>query len=120
MTIIFQRFLTIDICIVKERKKKGKVYYKVGRSNDVKKRLNEWEKQCGYSASLIAAKACKYTHRAERLIHLELESSKVGLARCTGCDKVHNEWFNASKKEITNVINNWVNYINDVYGKARF
>jgi len=59
-------------------------------------------------------------HRAERLIHLELENSKVELARCTGCDKVHNEWFNATKKEITNVVDNWVNYIDDVYGEAKF
>jgi len=110
----------ILIYIVKQKGKKKKAFYKVGRAKDVEKRLKQWEKQCGYEAKLVTARKCKYVHRAERLIHLELENSKVELARCTGCDKVHNEWFNATKKEITNVVDNWVNYIDDVYGEAKF
>ena len=47
----------------------------------MEKRLDQWEKQCGYKAKLVTASACKYTHRAEKLIHLELKSFKVELAR---------------------------------------
>lgn len=43
---------------------------------------------------------CKYTHRAERLIHIELtEKHRADAHVCKGCKNVHREWFKVEKKE---------------------
>nr|CAG8483400.1 980_t:CDS:2 [Entrophospora candida] len=90
-------------------------------------------------------KSCKFTHRAERLIHLELsEKFKAESSKCLFCEKIHREIFKIDitsvvettetkvktaetalikddkelpgLEEIRNVIIKWVKYIEEVYG----
>ncbi|CAG8719447.1 16355_t:CDS:2 [Dentiscutata erythropus] len=65
---------------------------------------------------------CKYTHRAERLIHIELsEKFKVDMGKCSGCGNIHREWFqvksgNEGWEEVRKVIVHWMTYVEKHYG----
>ncbi|KAH9872984.1 hypothetical protein J1614_005380 [Plenodomus biglobosus] len=101
---------------------KDTILLKIGRANNVHRRMNEWTRQCGYSLSLVryypyvpstpsptpspqtspaqsrrhssAGGVRKVPHamRVERLIHLELGEQRV-VKRCEACGKEHREWF---------------------------
>ncbi|KAI1329046.1 DUF1766-domain-containing protein [Xylariaceae sp. FL0255] len=84
------------------------VLLKIGRASNVQRRLNEWQRQCGYNLSLIryypyvsfsqpsTPRKMPHSHKVERLIHIELEghglrvNSKV---TCDACGRNHREWF---------------------------
>jgi len=73
-------------------------------------------------------KRCKYSHRAERLIHIELgERFRADIEKCSGCGIVHREWFKVTGseeskggligwEEVKKIIVHWVTYIEKVYG----
>lgn len=85
-----------------------KLLLKIGRANNVMRRMNEWKRQCGYDLSLIRfypyiqsgsgvePRKMPHSHKVERLIHLEL--SGLGLrvgdkGACDACGREHKEWF---------------------------
>jgi len=98
------------------------ILLKIGRANNVHRRMNEWSRQCGYRLSLVryypyvpstpsptpspqtspaqsrrhssAGGVRKVPHamRVERLIHLELGEQRV-VKKCEACGKDHREWF---------------------------
>lgn len=118
----------------------GKLLIKIGRTTNVHKRLVRWTQQCGYNLSLLQYYphrptsprgphqtpdvvpshrsddgVCKvpYSHRVERLIHIELSECKVRQERCESCGKVHREWFevDASRdglRMVDEVVERWV------------
>jgi len=72
---------------------------------------------------------CKYTHRAERLIHVELGARfKADIEKCENCGNLHREWFKVKAQNLGNdnamhgwedvrkVIVHWVSYVEKVYG----
>lgn len=94
---------------------------KIGRANNVHRRMNEWNRQCGYNLSLVrfypyissssspspspspsrATQAntsnqqvhkVPHAHRVERLVHLELGDKRVK-RDCKACGREHKEWF---------------------------
>lgn len=118
--------------------------YKVGRTRNVYKRLYEWDKQCKNRPELIETfpklesfnklnnefikdqseiNKCKYVSRAERLIHIELNSRfKADTKKCNNCGRIHQEWFkvpnlntNDGWNEIRQIIVHWISYIDKVY-----
>ncbi|KAF0502810.1 DUF1766-domain-containing protein [Gigaspora margarita] len=107
------------IYIYKVKDKNSGHLYKIGRSKSVGRRLEEWGKKCHYKAELVKAlpegKKCKYTHRAERLIHIELEVHRVDLL-CDYCKQKHNEWFKSKKKIVCSVVKKWVDFMEKAYG----
>ncbi|CAG8475017.1 8394_t:CDS:2 [Ambispora leptoticha] len=116
--------------------------YKVGRANNVHRRVYQWNRQCGYEPSVIEyfpsinenentlsqlitepMRKCKYTHRAERLIHIELgDKYHTILPKCPGCGNSHREFFKVPISnsdgwdEIRRVIVHWITYIEQIYG----
>jgi len=49
---------------------------------------------------------CTYTHRAERLIHIELNDRfKADTEECKKCGKIHQEWFKVTNLDSNKVIN---------------
>ncbi|HJT84444.1 MAG TPA: GIY-YIG nuclease family protein [Nitrososphaeraceae archaeon] len=117
--------------------------YKVGRTINVLKRLYQWDKQCKYNPELIETFPmivlstfnkqiinCKYVHRAERLIHIELKARfKADTEKCKNCGRMHQEWFKVTNLDSSNIINgmhgwdeihkiivHWISYIEKVYG----
>ena len=112
---------------------------KIGRASNVQRRMNEWNRQCGYNLSLIrfypylpttplkarpnAASAppspstphkVPHAHRVERLIHLELAERRVK-RDCESCGKEHREWFEVESsrdglKGVDEVIRRWTEW----------
>ncbi|KAJ8095914.1 hypothetical protein PM082_015135 [Marasmius tenuissimus] len=78
------------------------VVFKVGRTNDVERRKKEWAAQClsqqhkWYDPVLV-----RYSHRTERLVHLEL--AKICLRKpneiCTDCGRRHCETFELQERD---------------------
>ncbi len=52
----------------------------------------------------------KYTHYAERLIHIESERYIINV-NCP-CNRKHIELFNAPEVDIKDIIHNWIDYMN--------
>lgn len=102
---------------------KPRILLKIGRANNVQRRLHEWSTQCGYNLSLIrfyphisassspaatssssrsrtpslhaqVGKKVPNSHRIEHLIHLELRDFLENPEiQCDACGKTHKEWF---------------------------
>lgn len=81
---------------------------KIGRANNVQRRMNEWQRQCGYNLSLVryypyvsssqpsTPRKMPHSHKVERLIHIELEGAGLRVkskTNCDACGKNHREWF---------------------------
>jgi hypothetical protein len=126
-----------------EHSSKEEVYYKVGRAQNLTRRLYQWSRSCPYTPLLVEffpspppthpksdpnvsgpVVKCAISHRVERLIHLELEDrfGRVDLSRqgCK-CGKVHKEWFrggSAGWTEVRDVIIRWVGFAKVAYGEV--
>ncbi|EFX00227.1 hypothetical protein CMQ_7229 [Grosmannia clavigera kw1407] len=114
----------------------GTLLLKIGRANNVQRRLNEWKRQCGYDLSLIryypyisSASATSgdgdpstalprklpHSHKVERLIHIELAGRGLRIMdgeKCPACNREHREWFQveATRKavmEVDEAIRRW-------------
>ncbi|KAI1363480.1 meiotically up-regulated gene 113-domain-containing protein [Xylaria arbuscula] len=85
-----------------------KILLKIGRASNVQRRMNEWQRQCGYNLSLIryypyvsssqpsTPRKMPHSHKVERLIHIELEGLGFRVnnkANCDACGRNHREWF---------------------------
>lgn len=91
----------------------GSVRLKIGRTNNVHRRINEWTKQCSHDLTLLryypytpgsgsseppskdgTGLKTPYVHRVERLIHVELGDIRIrDMGPCPDCGKEHKEWF---------------------------
>lgn len=105
---------------------------KIGRANNVMRRMNEWKRQCGYHLSLIRfypyiqtgsgvePRKMPHAHKVERLIHLELSGMGMRVSDrqkepCAACGTHHKEWFEveATKDGVLRVdeaIRRWVDW----------
>lgn len=125
---------TSDVLNTYASTNKKTILLKIGRSNNVSRRLNEWKRQCGYDLSLIryypyhqtqsstnvnevprTPRKVANVNRVERLIHLELADKKVQGSGCSACGREHREWFEveANKngvKAVDEIIRRWVGW----------
>ena len=109
---------------------KKTIMLKIGRAQNVHRRMSQWSKQCGQNITLIRY----YPHspssasstpapprkvpnvgRVERLIHLELSDKKAIKDECEQCGREHREWFEvgASRdglKSIDACVRRWVGW----------
>ncbi|KAI9816146.1 MAG: hypothetical protein M1826_001872 [Phylliscum demangeonii] len=104
---------------------KRSVLLKIGRTSNVFRRLNEWNRQCGYELTLLRfyphqssrpTPPCKVMHvrRVERLIHLELAEKRVTQA-CQACGQTHREWFSVEAtsegvRVVDRAITRWIDW----------
>jgi hypothetical protein len=115
---------------------KKTIMLKIGRAQNVQRRLNQWSRQCGYDLSLIryypyhpttlsgtsvnevprTPRKVPFAHKVERLIHIELNGQRAqGSGKCKACGKDHREWFevDASRdgvRAVDEVIRRWVDW----------
>ncbi|KAG0254557.1 hypothetical protein BG011_005660 [Mortierella polycephala] len=133
--------------------------FKVGRTDNVYRRMNEWSDKCGSPPILIevfpeqgalapkdendladsisksvsdtdvTGLRCRYSHRVERLIHIELKPYHDKDHVCA-CKTNHREWFKVPHKpglndkeqfqqaweQIRRVCVHWMAYMERVYG----
>jgi len=84
---------------------------KIGRTNDLQRRLKEWDRRCKrkhvYHTTLPMI---PHVARIERLIHMELKQYRRS-RRCLSCEKSHNEWFEVTEKHTVNVFQKWQQWI---------
>ncbi|KAF2095295.1 DUF1766-domain-containing protein [Rhizodiscina lignyota] len=96
------------------------VLLKIGRTDNVHRRLNQWQLQCGYQPLLVRSYPSpqtgvkvKHVHRVERLIHVELGEKNVKWD-CTQCGREHREWFEVKGRdgvrEVDHVVQKWVEW----------
>ncbi|KAL2152287.1 hypothetical protein VTH82DRAFT_5471 [Thermothelomyces myriococcoides] len=114
-----------------KKTKKKTILLKIGRANNVQRRLNEWQRQCGYNLSLIryypyvpsgesssssaVPRKMPHSHKVERLVHIELAGRGLRVAdreKCEACGREHREWFEveASRSavaEVDEVVRRW-------------
>lgn len=105
---------------------------KIGRAANVQRRMNQWQRQCGYEIELlryypylngadessgIVPHMTPHVQRVERLVHLELGGMgfKAKLGTCDACGREHREWFEVEAtregvKRVDNVIRRWVEW----------
>lgn len=110
---------------------------KIGRAANVQRRMNQWQRQCGYdiemlryypySGGLSDGKATSapgrtprltpHCRRVERLIHIELAGMglRADLTSCDACGRDHREWFEVEAtregvRKVDDVIRRWVSW----------
>jgi T5orf172 domain len=111
------------------------VLLKIGRAENVHRRLSQWSKQCSYNITLIRyypytpssrtpphsdtqilPRKVPHVHRVERLVHVELAEKRVTeQGACETCGREHKEWFEieASRdglRAVDEVIRRWVRW----------
>ncbi|KAL2118046.1 hypothetical protein VTJ04DRAFT_7706 [Mycothermus thermophilus] len=114
--------------------KKKTILLKIGRATNVQRRLNEWQRQCGYNLSLVryypyvpssgrpasgngtvVPRKMPHSHKVERLVHLELTGRGLRVMereKCEACGREHKEWFQVEAtreavREVDRVIKRW-------------
>ncbi|PHH63167.1 hypothetical protein CDD81_6218 [Ophiocordyceps australis] len=105
---------------------------KIGRAANVQRRMNQWQRQCGYDIEVLrfypylpsagessgqVPRMTPHCRRVERLIHLELAAMglRANLGTCEACGREHREWFQveASRdaiRSVDGVIRKWVQW----------
>lgn len=90
----------------------GKV--KIGFTNDLTRRLEEWNRDCKrdhlYHPNDGIQVNMKHVHRVEQLIHTELKEFRRK-RRCEGCGKMHVEWFDVPEVHAGKVARKWRDWI---------
>lgn len=108
---------------------KKTILLKIGRATNVQRRLNEWQRQCGYNLSLIryypyipssspggtAPRKIPHSHKVERLVHIELAGRGLRVAdreKCEACGREHREWFEVEASrgavaDVDEVVRRW-------------
>lgn len=124
-----------------------KIMLKIGRAQNVHRRMSQWTKQCNKNITLVryyphyASEAADpngpggtkmpHVNRVERLVHLELRGLGMGASMtCEDCGREHREWFEveASRpglRSIDECVRRWVQWAEHegkntlVYDKSR-
>ncbi|RMD43513.1 hypothetical protein DV735_g1621, partial [Chaetothyriales sp. CBS 134920] len=97
---------------------------KIGRAQNVHRRMSQWTKQCGQNITLIRyyphhqsslPRKAPCVTRVERLIHLELADARAPGEKCKQCGREHREWFmieasRAGLRGLDEVVKRWVGW----------
>ncbi|KAK2597441.1 hypothetical protein QQS21_005989 [Conoideocrella luteorostrata] len=112
---------------------------KIGRAANVQRRMNQWQRQCGYDIEMLryypyvaaggggggddrpgtsrTPRTTPHCRRVERLIHIELAGMgfRADLPTCETCGKEHREWFEVKAtregiRKVDDVIRRWVDW----------
>ncbi|RKF59820.1 hypothetical protein OnM2_056039 [Erysiphe neolycopersici] len=109
---------------------KKRILLKIGRAQNVYRRMNQWTKQCGYNLSLVryypyqpssssshqnSPITVPNVNKVERLIHIEIGHMRASFGKCNACGKVHKEWFEVEASQsavhaVDEVIRRWVDW----------
>ncbi|ODA79041.1 hypothetical protein RJ55_04632 [Drechmeria coniospora] len=114
----------------------ARMLLKIGRAANVQRRMNQWQRQCGYDIEMLRyypylpgasdvspsarsqlPRTTPHCRRVERLIHLELAGMghRANLGTCDTCARDHREWFEVETtregiRKIDKVIRRWVEW----------
>lgn len=107
---------------------------KIGRAANVQRRMNQWQRQCGYDIEMLryypyvaavndgpgmsrTPRMTPHCRRVERLIHIELAGMglRADMSLCDACGRDHREWFEVKAtrdgiRKVDEVIRRWVDW----------
>jgi len=87
---------------------------KIGHTNNLARRLKEWNKQCKHQNTYHSVTESEvnmpHVHRVEQLIHTELKEYQLRKKR-DGCRKMHKEWFQTTQSHVVKVLKKWREWI---------
>ncbi|KAH6889749.1 meiotically up-regulated gene 113-domain-containing protein [Thelonectria olida] len=105
---------------------------KIGRAQNVQRRMNQWQRQCGYDIEMlryypylsnasessgVVPHMTPHCHRVERLVHIELGGMGLRCKKeaCEACGRDHREWFEVDAtregiKTVDEVIRRWIKW----------
>ncbi|OAA51951.1 DNA-binding protein [Metarhizium rileyi] len=107
---------------------------KIGRAANVQRRMNQWQRQCGYDIEILryypyvaavhdgpgtsrTPRMTPHCRRVERLIHIELAGMglRADTSTCGACGREHREWFEVKAtregiRRVDDVIRRWVDW----------
>lgn len=112
---------------------------KIGRAANVQRRMNQWQRQCGYdiemlryypylpstsptdsphaTASAPSPAMTLHPRKVERLVHIELTGMdlRASLPTCEACGRDHREWFEVAAsrdaiRRVDEVIRRWIDW----------
>ncbi|KAL6407875.1 hypothetical protein AUP68_08902 [Ilyonectria robusta] len=105
---------------------------KIGRAANVQRRMNQWQRQCGYDIEMlryypylpgasessgVVPHMTPHCHRVERLVHIELAGMglRANKDNCEACGRDHREWFEVEAtrdgvRKVDEVIRRWVEW----------
>ncbi|KAK7426455.1 hypothetical protein QQZ08_007050 [Neonectria magnoliae] len=112
--------------------KDKKMVLKIGRAANVQRRMNQWQRQCGYDIEMlryypylpgssessgVVPHMTPHCHRVERLVHIELAGLglRANKDNCDACGRDHREWFEVEAtrdgvRKVDEVIRRWVEW----------
>lgn len=81
---------------------------KIGRSDNIERRMRQWRKQCKYVPRLVFAHAMPQHYRIERVIHHQLHNARLReYLGCSGCGARHKEWFRVKAEYAQSLVATW-------------
>ncbi|KAH0599018.1 hypothetical protein MHUMG1_03132 [Metarhizium humberi] len=107
---------------------------KIGRAANVQRRMNQWQRQCGYDIEMLryypyvaagndspgtsrTPRMTPHCRRVERLVHIELAGMglRADMSTCDACGREHREWFEVRAtregiRKVDDVIRRWVDW----------
>ncbi|GIJ86877.1 hypothetical protein Asppvi_005775 [Aspergillus pseudoviridinutans] len=91
-------------------------HLKIGYSNEISKRVNEWSRKCLKPMEVYFPKRgsdeehlqVSHVCRVEKLVHTELKNCRRIEEMCPGCKGNHNEWFEVSRQLAIAVVRKWM------------
>lgn len=115
------------------RKEPPRILLKIGRAQNVHRRMTQWTKQCNQNITLVryypyhsstaadprspGGSKVPHVNRVERLIHLELRGMGMGKDKesCAECGREHREWFEVPGTQeglrgVDGVVKRWVKW----------
>lgn len=105
---------------------------KIGRAQNVQRRMNQWQRQCGYDIEMlryypylsnasessgVVPHMTGHCHRVERLVHIELGGlgMRCKNGTCDACGREHREWFEVEAtregiRMVDEIIRRWIGW----------
>ncbi|KAF9694884.1 hypothetical protein EKO04_006815 [Ascochyta lentis] len=92
---------------------------KIGRTNNLERRINEWNTQCkvthhyhqsSHDGQPSKAPEIPHVQRIEKLMNIELSNYRKKRV-CDGCSKTHIEWFDIDEAKASKVFQKWRDWI---------
>ncbi|CAM1502740.1 Fc.00g075160.m01.CDS01 [Cosmosporella sp. VM-42] len=105
---------------------------KIGRAANVQRRMNQWQRQCGYDIEMLryypylpgasessgaVPRMTPHAHRVERLVHIELAGMglRARQGTCNACGRDHREWFEVEAtrdgiRRVDEIVRRWVEW----------
>ncbi|KAF4499725.1 hypothetical protein FAGAP_4090 [Fusarium agapanthi] len=86
-------------------------YIKIGFSENVRRRMQEWKYRCGYDAKVLGEFPAEHYVKVERIVHAQLWNQRKREKACPACNVRHQEWFKVDAMTASKIIALWTGWM---------